>query len=431
MRIVSLKAENIMKVRAIEITPKDDVVIISGKNAQGKTSILNSIWFALGGKDNIPSEPIRQGEEKAKITIDLGEYKVTRIFTQSGTYLTVENAEGATFKSPQALLDKMIGDLSFDPLAFVHEKNKEEVLLNLVGLTELFETLKTKRDGVYAERTLINRELKNIEGQLAGMEKVEGLVEEVSITELTGKLQEANQQIEKNNGVRRELENQIRDVGLQENKVLSIAEEIKSLEKQLEEKRTAYKVAEKNHLASLEEKTVLKEAVTALKDPDTAKIQEQISAAEETNHIARAQKEYESKEKELKGKQTTTDTLTSNIDKIDQERKIAITKAKFPIVGLSFKEGKVAYNGIPFEQASSAEQLKVSMAIAMALNPELRILRISDGSLIDSDNMKVIREMAKDKDYQVWLESVSDEPGKVGIHIYQGEIVAIDGKNIL
>ena len=120
MRIISLKAENIKKVKAVEITPKDDVVVISGKNAQGKTSVLDAIWFALGGKDNIPSQPIRQGKEKARVVLDLGQYKVTRIFTKAGTYLTVENAQGATFKSPQALLDKMIGDLSFDPLAFIH-----------------------------------------------------------------------------------------------------------------------------------------------------------------------------------------------------------------------------------------------------------------------------------------------------------------------
>ena len=298
-------------------------------------------------------------------------------------------------------------------------------MLNLVGLTELFTTLKAKKDGVYAERTLVNRELKNIEGQLVGMEKVEGPIEEVSITKLTGKLQEANQQIEKNNEARRSIENQIRDVKFQENKVLSIAEEIKSLEKQLEEKRTAYRATVKNHLASLEERTALKKTVAALKDPDTAKIQEAISTAEETNRQARVQKECSTKEKELKEKQATTETLTSNIDKIDKERSNAITKAKFPIVDLSFKEGKIVYKDIPFEQASSVEQLKVSMAIAMALNPELRIIRITDGSLIDSDNMKVIRGMAKDKDYQVWLEVV-DESGKIGIYIEEGEVKAVN-----
>ena len=425
MRIIRLSAENIKKIKAIEITPQGDTIVISGKNEQGKTSILDSIWWALGGKDNISPEPIRKGEKKAKIKLDLGEYKITRTFTQAGTYLVVENAEGATFKSPQALLDKMIGDLSFDPLAFVHEKNKEEILLNLVGLTELFETLKAKRDGVYAERTLVNRELKNIESQLAGMEKVEGPAEEVSITELTGKLQEANQQIEKNNEVRRELENRRQNAETEKSSILKMAEEIESLEEQLEEKRKAYEVAGKNHEKQTSIVISFQDKVVALKDPDTVKIQEAISVAEETNYQARAQKERSVKEEELKGKQTTADTLTSSIDKIDQEREGAITKAKFPIEGLSFEEGKIVYRGIPFEQASSAEQLKVSMAIAMALNPELRVIRITDGSLIDSDNMEIISKMAKDKDYQVWVEKV-DETGKVGIYIEEGEIKAVN-----
>jgi len=34
----------------------------------------------------------------------------------------------------------------------------------------------------------------------------------------------------------------------------------------------------------------------------------------------------------------------------------------------------------------------------MALNPELRVLRITDGSLLDTNNMAVLAEMVKDGD---------------------------------
>jgi hypothetical protein len=95
--------------------------------------------------------------------------------------------------------------------------------------------------------------------------------------------------------------------------------------------------------------------------------------------------------------------------------------AKFPIEGLSFGEDGVLYNGVPFKQCSAAERLKVSMAMAMALNPKLRVIRILDGSLLDSTNMNLIQEMVKEKDYQVWIEVV-DESGKVGITIEGGEV---------
>jgi len=118
---------------------------------------------------------------------------------------------------------------------------------------------------------------------------------------------------------------------------------------------------------------------------------------------------------------TKYEELTSKIESIDLEKEKALQSAKMPIEGLSVTEDAVTYNKIPFHQLSSAEKLKVSMAIAMAMNPELRVIRILDGSLLDEDNMKVIEQMAKDQDYQVWVEVV-DSSGKVGFYVEDGEI---------
>jgi predicted ABC-type transport system involved in lysophospholipase L1 biosynthesis ATPase subunit len=102
-----------------------------------------------------------------------------------------------------------------------------------------------------------------------------------------------------------------------------------------------------------------------------------------------------------------------------------ITAAKFPLEGLGFGNGAVVYKEIPLSQASSAEQLRVSMAMAMALNPKVRVIRITDGSLLDSSSMKVIDEMANAQDFQIWCEIV-DESGKVGIVIEDGAVAAVN-----
>ncbi len=80
-------------------------------------------------------------------------------------------------------------------------------------------------------------------------------------------------------------------------------------------------------------------------------------------------------------------------------------------------------NGVPLTQASDAEQLRASLAIAMALNPKLRVIRVRDGSLLDSNAMKIIAEMAETKDFQVWIERV-DDSGKVGFVLEDGHVVA-------
>ena len=89
MKIIELRAENVMRLKAVEITPDGTVQVIGGRNAQGKSAVLNAIWLALGGgkasKDI--SRPIRDGEENASVRLDLGDLVVTRTWTQKGTSL--------------------------------------------------------------------------------------------------------------------------------------------------------------------------------------------------------------------------------------------------------------------------------------------------------------------------------------------------------
>src|SRR4030042_253729 len=115
MRIIRLESENIKRLSAVAIEPSGSLVVIGGKNEAGKSSFLDSIQYALAGGDSLPAMPIRRGEKKARVVADLGDIIVTRFFTATGSRLEVQNKEGAVFKSPQAILDRMTGKLSFDP----------------------------------------------------------------------------------------------------------------------------------------------------------------------------------------------------------------------------------------------------------------------------------------------------------------------------
>ena len=73
MKIINLKINNFKGIKAVDITPTDDTVIISGKNGAGKSSVLDSIFYALSYKSaskQIP-EAVRNGENESSITIDL------------------------------------------------------------------------------------------------------------------------------------------------------------------------------------------------------------------------------------------------------------------------------------------------------------------------------------------------------------------------
>ena len=111
--------------------------------------------------------------------------------------------------------------------------------------------------------------------------------------------------------------------------------------------------------------------------------------------------------------------ISAGMEAREEAKAKAIAAAKLPVPGLGLGDGMVTMNGLPFNQASDAEQLRISIAIAMALNPKLRVIRVRDGSLLDEDSLKLLGEMAKDKDYQVWIERV-DGSGKVGFVLEDG-----------
>lgn len=196
MHITKLEASNILRLSAVTITPEGNLIVVGGENAQGKTSVLNSIAMALSG-EKFP-KPLRDGAQKGKIEIDLGEFSVTRTFTAGGGgTLSVKNKEGVAFSSPQTMLDKLIGRISFDPLAFTRERpaRQLEILRELAGVDT--SEIDTKYREAFDLRTSVNRDLKAQEARLAGFTKTEAPREEISVVLLSDKLANAQSWIER------------------------------------------------------------------------------------------------------------------------------------------------------------------------------------------------------------------------------------------
>jgi len=415
MKIVELKAENIKKLKAIEIKPTENTVIISGRNGQGKTSILDSIWFALTGKDSMKetSKPIRDGEDHASVVVDLGDYLVTRNWTSNETsYLKVENADGAKYGSPQALLDKLVGDLSFDPLEFARmgQKEQKDILLKLLNLQDNIVELDSKYQDIFNERTFIGRNFKASKAQFDDMEKPRPSLPatELNVNEIS---QELGQAIQHNQRI------EIKNMSL-----AGLKAQIITKTKELEDLKVA--IDELSVMAQKEEAEL-----ETLKFIDTQSIQDKLTNSESLNNEIRNAEKYFIKKAEAEKFEKDYKEKTTELEKIQSDKQALIMNVKMPIENLGFDENGVTYNGIPFSQLSSAEQLKVSLSIALAMNPKLRVIRILDGSLLDSENFKVIEQMAKDNDFQVWIEKVSED-GKVGVYIEDGQIVKNNYKEV-
>ena len=62
MKINRLEIENVKRIKAVKLEPaQNGLTIIGGDNQQGKTSVLDSIAWALGGERYKPSQSTREG----------------------------------------------------------------------------------------------------------------------------------------------------------------------------------------------------------------------------------------------------------------------------------------------------------------------------------------------------------------------------------
>jgi energy-coupling factor transporter ATP-binding protein EcfA2 len=434
VKILELRTENIKNLKVIEIRP-DGAVILEGKNGAGKSAVLDSIFLALTGKKI--EQPIRNGETRAEINVDLGEYRIRRIFTEKADRLEVLSKEGAAFKSPQTLLNSLFGDITFDPLAFANmkEKPQRELLAELVGLD--FTELDAKRLDLYNERTIKNREIKGGDsGQYRDDSKaplpLESLISkmevpapgtprvEISLAEEISKVETLEDAAKKYKDFQEEQEATEKDIADNDSAIANNKKLIEELRQQIEDLEGIIEnqVNKNKDLRSIKASTIAPMEVT---DDQISNARASLRDIEEKNIAIRKAVEYDKKQAELKNAKEVIVKLESDMIKIDLEKDQKIKAAKFPIEGLGITDACVIYNGKPFSQLSTGEQIRVSTAIAMVLNSELKIILIREGSLLDTEGLKMIIEIAKDKDYQLWIERVADNQ-QIGIYLEDGEI---------
>jgi len=410
MKVHALRGENMMRMKLFDISldEKGNTIIISGKNGEGKSSLINSMVLALGGSKSdvarLTTKTVRYGEKKAWVEVELDDYTVRRTWIAGGKEsLSVIGSKGEKFSSPQKMLDQILGDLSFDPLEFTRMKMKDqkELLLSIVDIEIDLDEHEAKRAEVFAKRTDIGRERDRLQGAVESLPDFPSNTpdEEVVVADLLKQNQEQtdnNYDFDKGVSV-------LRDA----------TAEVEKLEDALEIAK-AKQTDAKDYMAGRVKK-------------DLSVIQDEIDNAELVNKNIRIKKDQKKLTAEYKEQADKYDSGTAFIKKLDQEKLDALDKAEMPVEGLSLVGDEVTFRDIPFGQLSSSEQIKVSTAIGMSQNPDLRVMIVKDGSLLDKDNLKALGVMAQAHDFQVFVEMV-DDSGEMGFVIEDGEVVSDSSK---
>lgn len=416
MRVIELRVRSFMRIETLDLRPGLGITPIKGENESGKTSTLEALWVALRGRAVAPPQPIKKGCEQCTIQVTLGSEKpeliVTRKFirTEGVDYtqtLDIRTGEGAKVThKPQAMLDALAGELGFDPLRFerADPKAQFDMMRALVPGID-FEGMAKARQTAFDERTVTNRQLTAARARAEAITLPAG--PEPKPIDVTAALAELGAAGHHNALVRSAIAEEER-----------LGNEIEQKEGEAERLRIRAATLEQE-AATLGNRRREAKAKAAEPMQDEVALRAAIADAERVQHIIAA---FNTRRRELASVEQlegAAANLTKQIEDLDQHKADAIAAAKLPVDGLSLGDGVVTYQGLPFSQAAAAVKMRVSVSVAMALNPNLKVVLVRDGSLLDKTSLKALAGMAAEHGFDVLLETI-DTSMAGGIEIVDG-----------
>ena len=377
MKISKLEIENVKRVKAVSLEPtQNGLTVIGGKNNQGKTSVLDSIAWALGGDKFKPTSARREGSvvpPYLHVEMDNG-----LVVERRGENSALKVIDPAGRKGGQQLLNEFVETFALDLPRFMGQTSKEKanVLLHIIGVEDQLKKLD------YDEATTFNRRRELGRIALQKQKYADELPlypdvpkEPISASELILRQQE----ILAKNGENQRLRNEYANL-------VSRRDELTAKLAELQNERAEI-------LLKLE--TAAK-TTAQLVDESTEEIRESLLNIEQINAKVRANGERERAEIEAEQYKKDYETLTGELDKIRDSRSKLLDGADLPLPGLSVTDGELTYNGVKWDCMSGSDQLKTATAIVRRLNPKCGFVLLDKLEQMDIDTLR---------EFGQWLES--------------------------
>lgn len=384
IKINSLEIENVKRVKAFKYEPKaNGLTVIGGKNKQGKTSVLDSIAWALGGKKFQPSQPTRDGSVvPGRLKLVLSNGLVVERNGINGD-LKVTDPEGK--KAGQTLLNDFIEELALNLPKFMYSSSKEkaDILLNIIGVGAQLHQLETKETEIYNNRRAI--------GQIAD-QKLKFAKEMVFYSDAPKAPVSAKDLIDQQQAIlARNGENARKREKVQqyEWEVSKHTQTVTDLKRQLVEAEAKLNEAKSNlAIAS-------KDAIE-LHDESTEELERNIEQIDEINRKVRANLDKDKAEQDAQELKDQYDEQTGMLESVRRQKMELLDNADLPLPELSVKEGEIIYRGQQWDNMSGSEQLMVATAIVKKLNPKCGFVLVDKLEQMDIDTMN---------EFGTWLES--------------------------
>lgn len=388
MKINQLEIENVKRIKAVKIEPTaNGLTIIGGRNNQGKTSVLDSIAWVLGGDKFRPSQPQREQSvipPNLRITMSNG-----LVVERKGKNSALKVTDPGGKKGGQQLLNDFVEQFALNLPKFMESTSKEkaQILLKIIGVGDQLVALEREEQEHYNERLTIGR----IADQKEKYAKEQPYyndapAELVSASELIKKQQDILAQ----NGENRRKRERLHQLEQEDQRLM---EQIQELLKKQEAVRADLAIARMD--------------AKDLEDQSTAELEQSISDIEEINRKVRANLDKEKAEDDAREYRRQYDQLTKQLNDTRDAKNDLLKKAKLPLPELSIKDGELVYKGQQWDNMSGSDRLKVSTAIVRKLNPECGFVLLDKLEQMDLEVLKEFGEWLQAEGLQAIATRVS------------------------
>ena len=395
IKINQLEIENVKRIKAVKIEPKETgLTIIGGNNNQGKTSVLDAIAWALGGEKYKPSQAVREGSvvpPNLHLVMSNG-----LVVEHKGKNSTLKVTDPNGKKAGQQLLNEFIEQLALDLPKFMNASGKEkaDVLLQIIGVGPQLIELDQKEKELYQERLYVGRTADQKAKFAKEMTYYDDVPKElISPSELIKQQQE----ILARNGENERKRSAAVALNAERNR---LAEKVNALKEELE--RYQAQLIKVDHDMNIAYKTA-----EELHDESTAELEASIANIDEINRKIRANLDKEKAEDDAREYLTNYEKLTGQIENIRQKRTALLDAAELPLAGLSVKDGELIYNGQKWDNMSGSDQLKVSTAIVRKLNPNCGFVLLDKLEQMDMQTLEAFGQWLEGEGLQAIATRVS------------------------
>ena len=276
IKINKLEIENVKRIKAVKIEPTaNGLTIVGGNNNQGKTSVLDSIAWALGGENFRPSKAQREGSAippNLHMVMSNG-LVVERKGKNSSLKVTDPNGN----KGGQQLLNEFVEQLALNLPKFMESSGKEKarILLKIIGIGDQLAQLEEQEKDLYNERLAIGRIADQKEKYAKEQPYFPDAPKElVSPTELIRQQQEILARNGENQKKRERVHSYQQSITFLEQEVEAMRKQLQKKEQELADAKTSLNVA----MMDAQE----------LQDQSTAELERSITNIEEINRKVRA-----------------------------------------------------------------------------------------------------------------------------------------------